>query len=385
MSRFHVTPFHKLPPWEARKVLARQGVGAIAGLGLAPEQQLAIDIMGPAFAIASRALPTLIRTIPLPDHIETVRASVLQLEQAENASIETTNAYIRRHNAGRMLPAEYAEYDGLRHSIHDAQVRYHQALRQACYDSFGRTVGDQIIARVPYPGWFPRLDRPNMPLVNGDSPALQGLASLGVAPAIPPLALAIIILGVIAGIALVVHEVTKFVDATSDAMIARAQASTLQRIVEQREASYQACIQAGQPPSVCAQQAQALTADLADDLHELMRMSRVRRMRRALGGIGAILALAGAIGLGVFIYRKRHRIAGSLTGLGRLGSGKKRRRRKKKRASTKKRTRGSHRKKSHSNKRRTKRGVRGMRGGLGSATRLTSLNDNVPSRYMLEV
>ncbi len=349
---------------QRRAIVRMGGIGGMGlGNGLGLDPITTYNIARAVYALAMRASPLVVRTVPLPENIDTIRQALLVLQDAERSSIDTANLYIERHNAGRMLREEYSEYDGMRHELHDAQVSYHGALRQACYDSLGRTLGDQVIARVPWPGWLPRLEGavatlPDPPTV-GRANGVDGLRGLGVAP----IAIAAMAIAAIAGVALLVHEVTKFVDATSDAYVAHARARTLESVVEMRERVYMQCLGAGNQANECATRSIALTADLAALIREINAGHRRERMRRLIPALVGALVLAGGVATGVYYFRKKKGIAKPF---GLFGAPKKRRKKAPKR---RKRARG---------------GLRG-RSGLGAATRLSSLTDAVPSRYMLEV
>lgn len=235
---------------------------------------------------------------PLPDNVSTVRDAWLILQRAEDQCIDTANAYIRAHNQGRLVAHDYADYDGMRHDIHDRQVGFHNACRQTCYEVLGRSAGDQVIARVPWPGWFPAL-RPGMGMV-----AEVSRGSLGVAPIVIA-AVAIVAVG---AIALLVHEISNYRHEATAAFVAQARAHALELSMQQRERIYNQCIQAGGTATACAQSSVAVTGDLVSAIDKIRgdygEQTRQRWLRIALPvGAGALLVA----GLAIFFKVRRNR------------------------------------------------------------------------------
>lgn len=292
-----------------------------------PELASAKDV---AYAQAARRDPLVGVLLPKAalDRVETVTQAVMQLSIMENEAVETANAFIRQHNAGQVAVSDYPKYDAYRHRVNDAQVAYHRGLRAILYSTVGVTLGQQLMARVPWPTWLPAV-RPETPR---NVPAVttgEGTSGLGVAQFV---LIGAAILTVLALVVAALYFTSDIIDALERAYLARAQAQAIDRILADRRQVYDQCIAQGGTPAQCA--AVVNQAFSSEDVNRFFQNTRVGK--GPLWYLGLAVVLAGAGVAGWWTYKTFYKPKPSMRGLGR-------------------------------------------------ATRLRGLNDSTPSRYMLEV
>jgi hypothetical protein len=243
-----------------------------------------------------------------------------------------------QHGQGLMNAEAYARYDAYRHAVHESQVVYLQTLRVQLYDKVGRTIGDQVMARIPYPGWLPKLE------MGTPAQALQGLGN----PAVIPIALAVI--AALAAVGIVMYLTSVWVPALERFFLTWAQTSAVEEFLGNREQAFATCMQ---QEGATAEQCSALAAQVVPRAALTEFFNQLPQPDTGLGVFGWIGV---AVVSTVFIYAgykfwqwKRGSSSPAMRG---LPASKKRRK---------------------------------VRRGVGSPTPLRSLRDKVPSRYMLEV
>lgn len=288
-------------------------------------------------------------TLPIPQSIQTIGQVVSTLGSAESASVELANRYILLHNAGRLTPADYVAYDGMRHGLNNMQVSFLAGLRASLYATVGQAVGSQVMNELPWPGWLPRLERGGAPVALVTGAALSG--GLGAAPIV----IAGVVLGVLATVAIAAWAFDKFIGFLTRALAQYAFCRTSDAVMAQRERIYNDCVAAGGTNAQCAEAAAALNADIVAALRHLNDLNPSENRTPLIVGVSLALAAIAAGGIWVYVRKRRGKpifpkLSSGTSGL--RGT----------------RYRGSK--------------IRGR--GVG-AIKLRSLKDNVPSDYNLEV
>lgn len=258
------------------------------------------SLLDSAANVASEIWADWVDFAPLPSSLDRVRDAFVVLRSAEQQCIRTANAYIDRHNARRMSRAEYLEYDGLRHDLHDRQVAFHALLRASCYQVLGRSSGDQAIARVPWPGWFPVL-RPESGRV-----AHVDASSLG---AVQPIVIAagVLALGILA--AVLISNATDYTRESGATLVVEARAKALADAIAMRERLYADCVQRGGDSQSCMQTSTAATADAIAAVGQIQRQygdEKRRRWLRIALPMGAGMAIVAGLAIWIKVRRKRH-------------------------------------------------------------------------------
>lgn len=259
--------------------------------------------------------------------VDTVAQAVGVLSAMEEYAVEVANGFFSQHNEGIVALSDYAKYDAFRHRVYNTQVRYHRATRAALYASVGRTIGDQLMARVPWPSWLPAV-RPETPRNVPPIDAGTDIRGLGVAQFVLVGAAILVVLGLIAA----VYFSSDIVDALQDAYITYAQSRALDRLMAERMQVYTQCIERGGTPEQCA--AVVNQAFSSADLERFFQ--RTAPGKGAIWYIGLAVVLLGVGAAGWWTYKTFYKPKSSMNGLGRV-------------------------------------------------RRLASLNDATPSKYMLEV
>lgn len=269
--------------------------------------------------LAPRALPLLREAAEVVARpVTNLRQMLESIERAEQNLRATREILAELARVGLAMEDDYRAFDIQRANLFATQVRIHQTVLRAVAQIPGASVvGGRIpaplmVEPLPLPrrfapkGTFPdtlpytqRLTYSGAPLeAVPTTSGTSGLRGLGALPAIGAAGWAAIVIGVLAGVGLLVWLLRGTPDEAARNVVPEAQAELFRTVLAQRRQVYEDCVTSGGARPECASVSQNVVPDapdLAIQQRERTReeQARTRRTAYLLLGVGA--AVVGAL------------------------------------------------------------------------------------------
>ncbi len=297
-------------------------VGYIGALWSTVSSSAATFLVLPGVGLATSAANVITR--PIGD----LRNMLDSLGRAETTLRESRAALMQLASVGIVMEDDVVAFNTLRANLFAAQTRIYRTILVALTNV--PVVGADISRRIPPPqmteslvlprgyvfapkGTFPdtlpfvrRLDYSGpvleaVPSSAGTSGLRGGAAGLGLAPA----AWAAIVIGVLAGVGVLVWLLRGSTDEAARNVVPEAQAAVFNSMVTQRRLVYEDCVTSGSTRPECAAIAQAVVPD-APDLSVQAR-ERAREEQAKAKNTGYIVLGIGVVLVGFLLLRGRGR------------------------------------------------------------------------------